>query len=266
MNMAQSAPLVFFRQLGQKNYREYLRLLVHYGNMKRYLTRDIKFLEYNIRVADCLSFIFQFKDIFVKQSYKFATESDSPVIYDCGANIGIGCIYFKHLYPKSHVTAFEADPAIAEILKTNLARNSITDVEVIPKAVWINQNGVTFMPDGADGGSINESSGGIRVPTIRLRDYLTAGKTIDLLKIDIEGAEVPVLEDCGDALKTVQNLFVEYHSWHGQRQQLDRLLSIITKAGFHYYLEPVTAIGHPLENGKTLQSINIQINIFAVRE
>jgi len=266
MNMAQSAPLVFVRQLGQKNYREYLRLLVHYGFMKRYHTRDIKFLEYNIRVPDCLSFIFQFKDIFTMQSYKFTAASDSPVIYDCGANIGIGCIYFKHIYPKAHITAFEADPAIADILKTNLARNSITDIEVIPKAVWIDQNGTTFMPDGADGGSIKENSGGIRVPTIRLRDYLTAGKTIDFLKIDIEGAEVPVLEDCENNLNTVHNLFVEYHSWHDQRQQLDRLLSIITKAGFRYYLEPVTAIRHPLENDRTLQSADIQINIFAARE
>ncbi len=50
------------------------------------------------------------------------------------------------------------------------------------------------------------------VRTVRLADYLI-GDRIDLLKIDIEGAEVPVLEDCAARLDWVDRVFVEYHSF-----------------------------------------------------
>jgi uncharacterized protein YfeS len=39
-------------------------------------------------VPDALSFIWQFKEIFVEEYYRFEAKSESPVIYDCGANVG----------------------------------------------------------------------------------------------------------------------------------------------------------------------------------
>ena len=48
------------------------------------------------------------------------------------------------------------------------------------------------------------------MPTCRLRDYLT--QRVDLLRLDIQGAEVDVLLDCADLLGHVQYLAVDYHS------------------------------------------------------
>ena len=265
MNLTQSTPLIYLRQFGQKNYLEYLRLLAYYGSRKRYAAHTVNFLGYHISVTDCLSFIFQFKDIFTKESYKFEAASESPIIFDCGANIGISCIYFKHLYPKARIIAFEADPAIAKLLESNLQQNKFSDIIVVPKAVWIHQEGVSFIADGADSGSIKEGIGNIHVPTARLKDYLSSSSLIDFLKIDIEGAECAVIQDCANVLKNVQNLFIEYHSWRHQKQELDQLLKVISNAGFRYYLEPVTKIVHPLFRRDQLQKMDIQINIFASR-
>ena len=48
------------------------------------------------------------RDIF-KGEYKFRAEVEAPVIFDCGANIGLATL-LQYIYPKSHITAFEADP------------------------------------------------------------------------------------------------------------------------------------------------------------
>jgi hypothetical protein len=71
------------------------------------------------------------------------------------------------------------------------------------------------------------------VRTVRLRDYLD--QPIEFLKLDIEGAEVPVLLDCSDRLEQVEHLFVEYHSFIGLPQPLDCLISILRSAGFRFY-------------------------------
>lgn len=105
-----------------KNYREFITLLFKYGNAKRNDIKEIKFLKYQVTVPDCLSFIFQFKEIFVKKYYDFNSDLLSPIIYDCGANIGISILFFKSIYPNANIKAFEADKDISEILSNNLKR------------------------------------------------------------------------------------------------------------------------------------------------
>ncbi len=187
--------------LHNKFYREFVNLLFKYGNSPRNKPKTIKFLTYRIQVQDCLSFIFQFKEMFVKQYYMFETKNESPLIYDCGANIGISCISFKKYFPNSKIKAFEADPAIAKMLGNNLNENSITGVEVYSKAVWINNNGIEFGAEGADSGSIYSSRNKMKVESIRLKDFIDEEETIEFLKIDIEGAEAEVIQDCGKSLK-----------------------------------------------------------------
>ncbi len=76
-------------------HREFLRLAFRYGGSPRYRARAVRFLRYRIRVPDCLSFLWQFKEIFAEESYYFRADTPTPVIYDCGANVGLSCLYFK---------------------------------------------------------------------------------------------------------------------------------------------------------------------------
>ena len=88
----------------------------------------------------------------------------------------------------------------------------------------------------------------------------------DFLKIDIEGAETVVIEDCADLLINVNNLFVEYHSFDGKEQKLDILLSILKKSGFRYYIYNFGNLSHhPFEEKKTYLGMDMQLNIYACR-
>lgn len=250
-----------------KNYREFLRLLAAYGKRNRNQRESIKFLKYNVVVPDCHSFIFQFKDIFVKNYYLFETTSEEPVIYDCGANIGISCLYFKKLYPRAKIKAFEADPQITRILKKNLEINGFDDIEVINKAVWIDNGGVEFGADGADGGSILSSSNKEFVPSIRLRDILEKHEEIDFLKIDIEGAETSVIPDCDGVLDKVKNIFIEYHSYVGYPQKLGAIIGVLERNKFKYFIKTEENRKSPFINKRNSEfpNFDLQLNIFAYK-
>jgi FkbM family methyltransferase len=247
-----------------QKYREFILLLLKYGRSKNPDQREISFLRYNVEVPDNLSFIFQYKEIFVKEIYRFKSVSDTPVIYDCGSNIGISCIYFKEIYPNARVIAFEADPSIAAVLERNLLRNNLKGIEVIPKAVWINDEGIEFNSDGKDGGSIYGEGKKIKISSVRLKDYLAKEDRIDFLKMDIEGAETEVVLDCSELFFKIQNIFIEYHSWSGQPTSIDKILKVLRDSGFRYYIEPINEIDKPFIDRK-ISNLNMQVNIFAER-
>lgn len=250
--------------------REFYRLMGRYGKEKRYQKlNDVKFLNYRFDVPDALSFIYQFKEIFVEEIYKFKTDYNEPIIYDCGANIGTSIIYFKKMYPNSRIKAFEADPEIVKILMSNLMKSKIDNVEIIDKAVWIDNGKIKFRSEGADGGSIfidDYRSKMIEIETVRLKDHLAMEERIDFLKLDIEGAEHNVIKDCRESLKNVQYIFVEYHSLSNTPQNLSEILEIFELNNFRYYIENVSLRKHPFIFSNREQKFDLQLNIFAVKD
>jgi len=254
--------------LSNKKIRELYRLYDKYGRFKRYVeVENLRFLNYVFVVPDVPSFIWQFKEIFVDEIYKFKSNSYNPIIYDCGANVGVSVAYFKELYPNAIIKAFEADPYIGNILEKNLEKNGLyKNVEIIKKAVWINNDKLEFSKEGADGGSIYGDRNKTIVNAIRLKELIEKEKKIDMLKIDIEGAEYEVLKDCSNVLNKVDNLFVEYHSWSKNPQRLSEILSILEKNNFRYYIESLTKRKHPFISGNKNCNMDLQLNIFGVRE
>lgn len=204
------------------------------------------------------------KEIFVDKTYQFNTTKKYPRIIDCGANIGLSTIYFKLAHPHARITAFEPDPGICEILKNNLSAFDFSDVEVLCKATWTDDAGVSFINSGGVGGRIDSSEKqGEPTASVRLRDLLQ--EPVDFLKIDIEGAEYAVLKDCADSLKNVENLFVEYHSMEKNEQQLDKILGFMKNCGFKYYIkEAWNNQPHPFTNERR-NLYDLQLNIFAYR-
>jgi len=206
------------------------------------------------------------KELFIEETYKFNTTKSNPRIIDCGANIGLSLIYFKRLYPNAVITAFEPDKDIFAILKTNLSNFSYGDIELINKAVWNSNNSIKFLASGGVGGRINKAEEGeqvIEIPAVRLKDYLE--KEIDFLKIDIEGAEFDVINDCKEKLNNVHNIFIEYHSEENREQKLDEILKILKDAKFKYYIkEAWNNQPMPYVNNRT-NLFDLQLNIFGYR-
>jgi hypothetical protein len=102
------------------------------------------------------------------------------------------------------------------------------------------------------------------VPTCRLRDYLT--QRVDLLRLDIEGAEVDVLLDCADLLGQVRNLAVDYHSLFKRPQRLDELVALLTRAGFRLDFRVTSQSESPFLYRSLRGVVEFQLHIFAFRE
>jgi len=187
--------------------------------------------------ADLHSFYHQAIQIFGTDLYGFESETEEPVIVDCGAHIGLASLYFAKKFPKGTIYAFEADPAIAQMLKENVKTLGLKQVKIVAKAVWIHNEGVQFNITGDDSGFVcqNQNASFSRIPSIRLRDFLQNNE-VDLLKIDIEGAEYDVIKDCDEYLAKAQHMIIEVHKFHQNGVLLGDILRILEKNGFNYSL------------------------------
>ena len=234
---------------------------------KRFGSYTTGFMGHSLHVHDQASFRLGYKELFKDEVYKFASQKSNPFIIDCGANMGMSVIYFKTLFPGSHIVAFEADPYIFSFLEKNIQSFGLNDVTVINKAVWDkNDDVLSFLAEGGAGGRVQEKSGQhkfVDVITARLRDYLT--EEIDFLKIDIEGAEGKVLADCKDRLGFVKNLFIEYHSMENTTQNLQLILQIVQDAGFRYHIKVAYSTRFPFIERKLNFGMDTQLNIFCYR-
>jgi FkbM family methyltransferase len=220
-------------RLSQGDYR---RLKKFSQNSKSLET--VFFNERKMKFTSPFWFLHSVDEIFVQEVYRFSSSSETPVIIDCGANIGLSVLYFKELYRNAKIIAFEADPFICKMLDENIKQYGYNNIESINAAVWKKDTTLSFYSEGSVGGKIEFNQSGddkmIEVPTIRLRDYLST--PVDFLKIDIEGAEYEVLKDCHDLLGNVKNLFIEYHVMPDEPQTLHEILEWVHRAGFKYYL------------------------------
>lgn len=236
---------------------------------KRYIPHKVRYAKYIFTFPDYLSFFWQIKEIFLDESYNFKSNRKVPVIYDCGANIGVSVIYLKKNHSNAKIYAFEPDPNIAKYLRNNLIDNKISDVTVYEQAVWNKNEEISFISDNADGGSHYTSGQSIKVNAVRLKELLIAEDYVDLLKIDIEGAETEVITDCSDQLKKIDNIFIEYHSLTASRQELDKILNTLTVNNFRYYILPASIYNlkkNPfIKKNNSNKIFDLQLNIFATR-
>ena len=239
---------------------------------KRFSTLKTHIFGFDFELVDSASFFHQYTEIFHKQVYLFSIEKNrSPYIIDCGANVGVSVLYFKKVFPNSQIVAFEADKKIFKVLKRNIEKSNEGGVTLLNKGLWNKEGKLNFINEGADGGRICENkipSDGldiVEIESIRLRDYLNVN--VDFLKIDIEGAETIVLEDCKDVLNNVKNIFVEFHSEVASSQELDRILKILRDNGFRYYIESSTIINdQPFIWQNKINGFDNLLNIYAYQE
>jgi FkbM family methyltransferase len=257
----------FYQMLRNKNGRTWAWLLWKYGNKKRYQPCKIKFLDYQFELPDALSFLYQFREIFVEEYYDFPTQNRQPLIYDCGTNVGLSIVYFKKKYPQAFIKAFEADENIATYLQKNLQKNQLdAQVEIHTKAVWIHDKGIELSSEGADAASIFGTENKKSVNSIRLNDFLKKETKIDMLKMDIEGAETEVLKDCEHTLNKIHYLFIEYHDYVQNPQSLAEILQILQKNNFRYFIKNEQNRKKNFIFPHIPNAMDLQINIFAINQ
>lgn len=233
--------------------------------LPRYIPGQTRLFGKPLRYADSSSYYFMHEEIFTQKAYEFATDNPAPRIIDGGANIGLATIYFKRHFPEARLTAFEADPEIASILKSNLMTQEIYGVDVREAALWSAAGNISFTAEGADGGMIGpQSSKSRKVPALPLSQFLD--EPIDFLKLDIEGAEFEVLSSCRSKLGSVHKAFIEYHSRSSDSQELPELLTLLKESGFRCFIaSPSIFNPHPFLDHKSYNGLDMVLNICCVR-
>lgn len=250
-------------------FRKYKRLGLSYSEfcaLKKTSKKSTSILfGKEIKITDSFWYLHSLNELFIDEVYKFNSNSAIPKIIDCGSNIGLSIIFFKRTYPNAEIIAFEPDNDIYTISKYNLNQFGINDVKLFQKAVWINEEPLVFAKTGSLSGHIvnEKSEKTIEIQTVRLKDFLN--QKIDFLKIDIEGPEFDILEDCGESLKNVDNIFVEYHSFSDNPQMIGELLIILKNAGFKLYIKEAWENMKKPYIEKKGPYFDLQLNIFGYR-
>ena len=158
--------------------------------------RDIKFPFFlRLRTSD----IPTFGQIFEDREYEFVTGKSPKVIVDAGANIGLASIYLANRYPESQIIAIEPETSNYEMLKMNVAPYS--NIITLNAALWDKNEEINLVDPGwgkwtfmtQKEGSQEENLGNIchKVQGMTLNKIMEdfGLVRIDILKIDIEGAE-----------------------------------------------------------------------------
>lgn len=221
----------------------------------------------NFTFHDARCFYDTWQEIVHNKMYEFASSSAKPYIIDCGANMGLSVFYFARQYPGAEIIAFEPEAAIYDILKKNIETYSLSNVKAYKKAVWESETTLKFYSDHGMGGSVTnvfKKQKPVEIETLRLANFIN--KKVDMLKLDIEGAEYTVLKDCAHLLNNVENIFVEYHSFINKEQQLDDLLLLLKAQGFRYHLKESFSRKRPfIERNCACENMDMAINVFAYR-
>lgn len=220
-----------------------------------------------ISYVDGPSLASAYRAIFLDRIYDLPAGLARPTIIDGGANIGLACLRWLDLHPSARLIAYEADPRIAAVARENTAAHPA--VEVVSSALWIEEGEVTFHVEGADAGRIDAGQSGaapsVTVGAVRLADVLADVGRVDLLKLDVEGAEVDLVLDAKDSLAAVDRVFVEFHSFVARDQRLDELLAVLRAAGFRTFVQSEFVSPRPFSLSVEDAGMDLRVNIFAVR-
>ncbi|GAB2947588.1 FkbM family methyltransferase [Micromonospora polyrhachis] len=164
------------------------------------------------------------QDVFL---YDYQPHPGDTVV-DVGAGVGGEVRLFSRLVGEhGRVVSIEAHPTTFECLRRTVELNRLRNVTPVECAV-VGTAGPVYLEDDPvrhiGNGLTNDSTNGVAVAGRRLDEIMESLGIdhVDLLKMNIEGAELAVLEGSFDALKSVDHLAVSCHDFLAERAMLAR--------------------------------------------
>ncbi|KAF6835223.1 amino acid adenylation domain-containing protein [Colletotrichum plurivorum] len=198
---------------------------------------------------------FIYKEIFVDRCYDGPKLSETPFVIDAGANVGMFSIYIKQKYPAAKILAFEPAPDTFDVMRQNLKLHNVAEgVEMHPYGLGpkASTEKLTYFPNLPGNSTLRpEEKEAVRkgvaeslgqefadatfgnaqqldVKIERLSHFLQSYPDvdrIDLLKVDVEGVELGVLQGLDDEhWAKVRNVVLETMEQSGDRAAIEELL------------------------------------------
>jgi FkbM family methyltransferase len=158
-----------------------------------------------------------FNDVFVKQDYDLSFLKLAPrFIIDGGANVGCSSLFFAQRYPKSLILAVEPEISNFRILFHNV--KSTPNIIPIHAALWNRRASLTVEnpKDEKWAFRVIETRGkeSSKIKGVTIMDLMAIARMeyIDILKLDIEGAERELFESNYETwLDKVSVIIIELH-------------------------------------------------------
>jgi FkbM family methyltransferase len=160
-------------------------------------------------------------EVLVQQAYEqvpgFAGQPGMQII-DGGANVGVYAI--AQAKRGARVVAFEPNPLTFQRLKEHVARNSLQEAVLCVNAGLAGTSGTRILETSGKWHTAHladaPSNSAVDVKVLSLDDALKLSgfERVDILKLDIEGAEEDFLRLAGEALDRVDSVVVERHYPH----------------------------------------------------
>jgi FkbM family methyltransferase len=169
------------------------------------------------------------KEIFNGQCYRPVAGISPRAVLDIGANVGLAAAYFRLVYPDALIHCVEPDPVAWSFLTGNAAR--IGNCHLHQVGLYDDDRERSFY---SASNSVLSSlarnpfaQATPRVLALRDAGRFVAGlgvERFDLVKIDTEGAEVPILRSLAGVIRDAAIVHVEFHS-RDDRRIIDDLMN-----------------------------------------
>jgi FkbM family methyltransferase len=170
---------------------------------------------------------YAFEQIFINGDYEFTITVEPTVIVDVGANIGLAAIYFANRYPRARIIALEPEKNNFALLRQNVAH--YTNIIPVQAALWHKNTELPLLDPGrgewgfttwhtAEAPHVRTDHQAETCHTVRaitvdqlMADYALG--RINILKIDIEGAEKEVFSATTAWIDQVDTVIIELHEF-----------------------------------------------------
>ena len=181
--------------------------------------------------------IHTFTEVFKEEVYQdlLSRVKVCRTLIDLGANIGLAALYFATHYPDCKLLAVEPHPGTYQMLTTNLSELIKQGrCQTLNAAVWEKETllvgesldepehySAFAMHEATSTSSASSQTRGLPMPGIIAESGFD---TIDILKVDIEGAEVELFTGDVNWLRRVKSIAIEFHGNSRAESRFDDLM------------------------------------------
>lgn len=205
----------YFRQWGLKGLKIYFAIRKKNPEV---ISIEIPEIEAPIYLRAKTSDVYSFQDLFAHQCYAISDIDPGSVewVLDCGANAGHAAVFFANRYPKAQIISIEPEDSNIELIRKNT--EAYDRVKVLQTAIWSKTSTLKIKNTEASKWAFQvvetDSNDADGFEAIGINELVQqyAIPRIDVLKLDVEGAELAVFtENYMEWLAITRFIIIELH-------------------------------------------------------
>jgi FkbM family methyltransferase len=171
------------------------------------------------------------KDLFARYEETLQAQK-TPLIIDCGANIGLSAAYFAEVFPGAKLVAIEPEEGNFRLARRNCVA---ANIDFVHAAIASEDTAGILIDPGLGGWGYRvaeQKAGDLRMMSINgiLADPIYSASEPFIVKIDIEGFEAELFSKNTEWVDQFPLLIIELHDWMLPRERTSaNFLSVMAR-------------------------------------